>query len=286
MRSLFREPLVQFLVFGDLLFLYFEWSGRFAGPGSSRIAIGPGQVEHLASSFALTWPRPPTEDELKGLVDDYVKEEIATREALAMGLDHDDAILRRRLRQKLEFLVEDAVDQVPPSDGELQAWLDEHPESFGVEPKVSLRQVYVSGDRQSASADAGKLLARLSAEGADARIDELGDRSMLPREMPLGPLSEVARAFGTEFSQEVLRIEPGEWTGPLESPYGLHLVLVLAREEKAMPQLSDVRPLVEREVAAAARKKQLEALYERLLEKYTVTIEMPKEEKPAAEASQ
>lgn len=281
MRSVFREPLVHFLLFGALLFLFFEWSGGGTGPGSSHITIGPGQIEHLASSFDLVWQRPPTGDELKGLIDDYVKEEIATREALAMGLDRDDTILRRRLRQKLEFLVEDAVDQVPPSEAELQAWLDMHPDAFGAEPKVSLRQVYCSADKQAASDDAARLLARLRAAGADAVIDELGDPSMLPREMPLGPLSEVARAFGGEFAEEVMRLEPGEWTGPLKSPYGLHLVLVLEREAAAPPQLSDVRPLVEREVIAARRRAQLDGLYERLLEKYTVTIEMPKEEKPA-----
>jgi parvulin-like peptidyl-prolyl isomerase len=146
--------------------------------------------------------------------------------------------------------------------------------------------VYLSGDRQDAFADAEKLLARLQAEGADARTDELGDPSMLAREMPLGPLSEVSRAFGTEFAEKVMRLEPGEWTDPVNSPYGLHLVLVLEREEAKPLQLSDVRPVVERELIAAKRRAQLDALYQRLLEKYAVTVEMPKkEEKPPTEAS-
>jgi parvulin-like peptidyl-prolyl isomerase len=282
MKSLLREPLVHFLSLGALLFLYFEWSGGGAGPGSNRIVIGPGQVEHLASSFNFVWQRPPTEGELKGLLDDYVKEEIATREAMAMGLDRDDAVLRRRLRQKLEFLVEDAAS---PSEEELQAWLDEHPETFRTEPRVSLRQVFVNGEKASASADAERLLARLRVAGPRAGIENLGDASLLPREVPMGPLGEVSRAFGTEFAEEVLDLEPGAWTGPVKTPYGLHLVLVLEREEAKSPELADVRPLVEREVVSAKRRAQLEAMYEKLLEKYSVSIEMPKEEERAAEGS-
>jgi hypothetical protein len=287
MKAFLREPLVQFLLLGALLFVYFEWKGGGSGPGSTRIAITPGLVEHLASGFAKTWQRPPTDAELKGLIDEHVKEEIATREATAMGLDRDDTIIRRRLRQKMEFLVEDAVDQVPPTDAELQAWLDTHKDAFRSEPRVALRQVYVSSERRGASAraDAEKLLARLRASGADAKTDTLGDASMLPRELPLGPLSEVSRAFGSEFAAKIDALAPGQWSGPIESPYGLHLVLVSERVAAARPALAEVRPLVERELLAERRRTQLQALYERLLQKYTVSIEMPKEpEKKQAEA--
>ena len=279
MRRFVREPLVQFLVLGALLFAYFEWKGGGSGPGSTRITITPGLVEHLASGFARTWQRPPTDAELKGLVDEYVKEEIATREAVAMGLDRDDTIIRRRLRQKLEFLIEDEVGQMAPTDAELQAWLEQHADSFRAEPRVSLRQVYVSTERRGVAARAGaeKLLARVKAAGAGAKIDALGDPSLLPRELPLGPISEVTRTFGAEFAGRIDSIPTGQWTGPVESTYGLHLVLIPARVAASQPTLADVRPLVEREFLAERRKAQLQALYERLLRKYTVAIEMPKE---------
>jgi len=287
--KLLREPLVQFLLLGGFLFLYFEWMGGGSGPGSTRISITPGLVEHLASGFTRTWQRPPTDAEIKGLIDEYVKEEIATREATAMGLDRDDTIIRRRLRQKMEFLVEDALDQAPPSDAELQAWLGQHPEAFRAEPQVALRQVYVSAERHGVSArpEADRLLARLRNAGPDARSDTLGDASLLPSELPLGPLSEVTRAFGTEFANTIDAIPPGQWTGPVQSPYGLHLVLVLERVAPASPTLAEIRPLIERELLAERRKTQLQALYERLLAKYTVAIEMPKDEavgKPASTA--
>ncbi len=285
LKRLLREPLLQFLVLGSLLFLYFEWGG--SGPGSTRIVVTPGLVQHLASGFARTWQRPPTDEELKGLVDDYVKEEIATREAAAMGLDRDDAVVRRRLRQKLEFLVEDAVEEAPVTDAKLQAWLDEHPDAFRAESRVALRQVYLSRDRRGASAraEAERLLTRLRVAGPGARIEALGDPSMLPRELPTGPLSEVARAFGTDFAGRIDALEPGEWAGPVESPYGLHLVLVEERVAPSAPALAEVRSVVERELLAERRRTRLQALYERLLGKYAVTIEMPKPEKTAASSA-
>jgi hypothetical protein len=277
LRAILREPLVHFVALGALLFGLFEWRGGASGPGGSRIAVTPGLVHHLASGFARTWQRPPDERELKGLIDDYVKEEIATREALAAGLDRDDTIIRRRLRQKLEFIVQDAVDQAPPTDAELAAWLRAHAVSFTGESYISLRQVYLSPARRGerAGADAARLLARLQASGRDAAIEELGDSSMLPAELPLGPQGEVARVFGTEFARQVEAIEPGHWAGPVQSTYGLHLVLVRERAAPAVPPLAEIRPAVTRELMAERRQAQLEALYERLLQKYTVTIDRP-----------
>jgi hypothetical protein len=186
-ETLLRQPLNDSLLLGEPPFLFFEWRGS-GGPTSSRIAITPGLVEHLASGFGRTWQRPPTDAELKGLIDDYVKEEIATREAVAMGLDRDDTIIRRRLRQKLEFLVEDAASSAPPTDAQLEAWLEKHPQSFRAEPQLAFRQVYVSPERRGASAtkDAEKLLARLRAKGKDAttragrRVDAAGGAGARP----------------------------------------------------------------------------------------------------------
>ncbi len=274
-----REPLVHFLVLGALLFAWYEWRGGAPGPGSSRITVTPGLVAHLASGFARTWQRPPTDTELKSLIDDYVKEEIATREALAMGLDRDDTILRRRLRQKLEFLVEDPAGGAAPTDAELEAWLRAHPDAVPAEPRIALRQVFVNAQRRGAGArpEAERLLAQLAAAGPGARTDALGDPTMLPGELPPGARSEVERVFGQEFAAGVERLQPGRWAGPIASGYGLHLVLVTSRDEAAAPALSDVRPAVEREILAERRRRQLETMYEALLRKYTVVIDMPDE---------
>jgi parvulin-like peptidyl-prolyl isomerase len=286
-RSALREPLLHFFLIGLLLFLYEGWRGG-SGAGSTRITISSGLVQHLASGFARTWQRPPTDDELKGLVDEHVKEEIAAREAAAMGLDRDDTIIRRRLRQKLEFLVEDEADQAPATDAELQSWLDAHPDAFPSEPTLGLRQVYLSREKRGADAraHAERLLARLRAAGPGAATEALGDESMLPAELPPGPLSEVSRAFGAEFAARVNTLAPGRWEGPLESPYGLHLVLVTEKAAAERPALAEIRPQVDRELQAERRRARLQAHYERLLEKYSVSIEMPKRADSPQAASQ
>lgn len=278
-RSVLREPLVHFVVLGGLLFAWFAWSGGGSGPGSTRIEVTPGLVKHLVLGYARTWQRPPTDAELKGLIDEHVKEEIAVREATAMGLDRDDTIIRRRLRQKFEFLVEDPATRAAPTDAELQEWLDRHPEASSTEPQVALRQVFVSTERRgaAASSEAGRLLATLRAGGPGAEIGAMGDASLLPGELPLGPLSEVARTFGSDFAERIEAIEPGRWTGPVESSYGLHLILVTERRAPSKATLAEVRPLVEREFEAERRRARLEAHYRTLLENYTVVIDLPEE---------
>jgi hypothetical protein len=280
LRRLLREPLTQFLLIGAGLFLFFQWTGGSGGRDSSRIVIGPGQVEHLATGFARTWRRPPSQAELKGLIDDYVREEIATREARAMGLDREDTVIRRRLRQKLEFLVEDAAEAIPPTDEELQEWLDSHPRDYRREPQVAFRQVFLSPDRrgEAVEADAVDLLKRLRPLGAGADIDSLGDSIMLPAELELAPLSVASRTFGNDFAARLAELRPGEWAGPVRSGYGLHLVYVRERVEGREATLDDVRDEVARDLLTSRRKQQLETMYERLLEKYEVVIDMPEEE--------
>jgi hypothetical protein len=269
-----REPLVHFLAIGALLFLAFNWRGG-GSAGSNRIVITPGQIDSMVASFIRVWQRPPTEQELKGLVDDHVREEMATREAMSLGLDRDDTVIRRRLRQKLEFLAEDTVDATPPTEAQLQAWLEKHPDAFRTEPQLAFRQVYLSPDRRGASvdADARRILAQLSAAGPAAAIDNAGDALMLPREVERSSRTDIARQFGEEFADAVLKVEPEKWIGPIRSGYGLHLVFVRERMDGRLPTLAEVRPVVEREFISDRRKRELDALYERLLTRYRVMVE-------------
>jgi PPIC-type PPIASE domain len=268
-----REPLVHFLAIGALLFFLFEWRG--SGPASRRIVITPGQVDSLAAGFARTWQRSPTDEELKGLIDEYVREEIATREAIAAGLDRDDTIIRRRLRQKMEFLAEDTIDTSPPTDVELRTWLEAHPDVYRPESEVAFRQVMLSPDRrgEALDQDARAMLAQLSTAGGDARIDALGDARLLPSEVDRAPRSDVVRLFGEAFADELLRAQPGRWVGPIGSGYGVHLVFVRERREGQMPSLDDVRQQVERDFMVERRRRELEATYERHLDRYQVVIE-------------
>jgi uncharacterized coiled-coil protein SlyX len=286
LASWLREPLLQFLVIGALLFLAFQWWGG-GGSASSRIVITPGEIDSIVTGFTRTWQRPPTEQELKAQLDERVREEIAAREATAMGLDRDDTIIRRRLRQKFEFLTESGLDARAPTDAQLQAWLAAHSDLFRSEPELAFRQVYLSPERRGArlESDAHELLAQLSKSGPDVEIDKLGDTLMLPQELGRTTQAEVARTFGDGFAEAILKVEPGRWVGPVRSGYGLHLVLVREREAARNPTLAEVRPQVEREFTADRQRRELDALYARLLQRYQVMIEKRPEIPPAAVAN-
>jgi hypothetical protein len=272
MKNLLREPLVHFLALGALLFALFAWKGGGAAAGSERVVVRAAQVDQLAAGFARTWQRRPTDAELKGLVDDFVRDEVAAREAVALGLDKDDEVVRRRLRQKLELLSEDEGAPAP-TDAELEAWLGAHPNTFAQEPRLAFRQVLLSATKRGAAAreDAEALLARL--KGKPASADAAGDASLLPAEQPSASVSEVGRVFGEDFARAAMALEPGAWAGPIASPFGFHVVFVKRRDVPAAPGLADIRPLVEREVLAERKKRRLDAMYAKLLAKYDVKVE-------------
>jgi hypothetical protein len=275
LSSMVREPPLHFLLIGAAMFLYFRWSGGGAGPASTRIVLGSAQLASIAAGYARTWQRPPSEAELKALIDDWVREEISVREATAAGLDRDDTVLRRRLRQKFEFLVEEVNEAARPTDAELQAWLASHASEFRADPHISFRQVFLSPARRGTSVgkDARQLLALLRSAGAAVRTDNFGDSSMLPQEFELISLRDIGRTFGEGFAARVGAVDAGTWTGPIESAYGLHLVFVRDRVEGETPDLASIRPAVERELMVERRQRHLKATYDRLLEKYTVDVE-------------
>jgi len=280
MKRFLREPLVHFLAIGAALFLFFAWRGG-SGSSSGRIVVTRARLESLAAGFARTWQRPPTAVELKGLVDGYVREEIAVREAMATGLDRDDTIIRRRLKQKVDFLAEDRIDSAPPTDADLAAWLSAHPDLYRAEERVSFRQVCLTPEKRggpaAAEAEAKRLAAALEKKGSGA--EAAGDSLLLPPDMPLAPKGEIARAFGSEFADAVVKIEPGHWTAPVPSGFGVHAVLVLERTAGRAPALADVRTAVERDYTADRRTREIDALYARLLAKSTVVIETAPEKK-------
>ena len=278
MKRILKEPLLHFLLLGAGLFLAY---GMLAKPGRDRapgqIVVTAGKIEHLATGFAKTWQRPPTDAELKGLVDDWVREEIATREAIAMGLDQDDTVIRRRLRQKLEFVSDDIAAQTEPTDADLNAYLQAHPDMFRVEPRFTFSQVYLNpaqhGD--NLARDSAQLLAQLSHAGNQADLATLGDSFLLEHDYTAVPAGEIAKQFGDEFSAKLGGLPTGAWQGPIESGYGVHLVLIRERTAGRLPALAEVRAAVRREWDNARRLEGNAKFYQELFKRYTVTIEQP-----------
>jgi hypothetical protein len=268
---------VHFFVLGAALFGLFALVGRPSGERQERIVVTSGQIENLGATFGRTWQRPPTPLELDALIEDHVRDEVYAREAAALGLERDDVVVRRRLRQKMEFLTEEAAEAAPPTDEELAAFLAAHADAYRVEPRLAFRQVYLSRDRRGdgVEADARAALARLEAQGGDADISTMGDPLLLPADVALSSRSDIARQFGEPFTARLLEAAPGRWVGPIESGYGLHLVYVQRREEGRPPALNEVRDAVRRDWQLARRKEALENAYRALRDRYVVTIERP-----------
>lgn len=275
MSKWLKEPLIHFLLLGAVIFFAY---GLVAEKGSAQneIFISRGQQENLVNTFSRTWQRLPTAAEYQGLLKDYIRQEIAYRQSREMGLDQDDIVIRRRLRQKMEMLAEDVAGLVPPTEEDLQAYLDANTESFMIEPRMTLQQVYFSTDRRGelAAADALEALQSISGQGAMANMDTLGDPLPLPAVLDDAGESEIARLFGSVFVEGLRGVETGSWTGPVASGFGLHLVLVTDRVDGRAPVLDEVRPEVQRELMSQRRQDSVDGLYEKLAENYSIEIEL------------
>jgi len=274
LKRLLKEPLFHFFLLALLIFAAYGVVGPTGAGKPDSIVVTAPKIEQMAVIFAKTWQRPPTAQELKGLIDDYVKDEIYTREALALGLDKDDTVIRRRLRQKMEFMNDTNVDALVPTDAELETYLKAHAAAFAVDPMTAFQQVFLNpqlhGDK--VEQDAATILAALQATPpADAAT--LGDATLLPSELPLTTKPTISQTFGQEFADALDKAAPDQWTGPIVSGYGLHIVQVSKREAGRIPVLGEVREAVKREWTNDRRTELEEARFNDLLKRYRVTIE-------------
>jgi hypothetical protein len=280
---LLREPLLQFLALGAMLFALHGLAGKRNAEVPEKIVVSASRIANLGEGFARTWRRPPSEQELQGLIDDYVRDEVFYREGRAAGLDRDDVIIHRRVRQKMEFLAEEM--SVPePSDEQLAAYLASNPERFRAEDQITFHQVFLSATRrantlESDSKQVGSVLAR-----ADGAVDAtaLGDPFLLGDEFRSVSPSKVTSIFGEDFSKRIAAMETGCWQGPVSSGFGQHFVFVSERVSGGLPPLDDVRPAVRREWANARRLEAEQKLYASLRGRYEIVVEAPVAAKAAS----
>ena len=275
--KLLREPLFHFVLLGTGIFVLFAFVGESDLDQPDKIVVNASQIERLAAGWKKTRMRPPTMVELEGLIEDFIREEIYYRQALSMKLDRDDTIVRRRLRQKMEFLTQDLAALVDPSESELQAYLEENEDSFRLGSRIGFKHIYFNRDQRGsrAEADAVHLLARLRGAGAKVDVTTLGDPLPLPNHFESTPERRVTKLFGRDFTAQLLSLKPGAWQGPVTSGYGLHLVFIRERTKPKTPALAEVRDEVMREWREARRRATNEEFYQKLRERYTVLVERP-----------
>jgi hypothetical protein len=275
MKRVLREPLLHFLLLGTAIFAAYGLVSKPRSDEPGKIVISAGQVAAMAEGFTRTWRRPPTRVEIEGLIRDQVQEEVYCREAMALGLDKEDTIIRRRLRQKMEFVSDDVAALAEPTDDELSAFLKSHADTFRVQREFTFSHVYLNLERhgENLARDTAQLLARLQQAGDKADISELGDSFLFEHKFQSLPASEIVKQFGEKFAAKLGELSLGQWHGPVESGYGVHLVWINERTEGRLPALAEVRDAVRREWGTARRLESNEKFYQELLKRYTVTIE-------------
>ena len=275
--------MLHFVLLGAALFGLFSLIDKKDADAPTKVFISTSRVATLADGFARTWRRPPTDQELQGLVEDYIRDEIFYREGRAAGLDRDDFVIRRRVRQKMEFLAEDMA-AAEPSDEQLAAYLASNPERFRTEDRLTFHHVFLSATRRGSAldGDAKQIADTLARTSAPVDTSTIGDPFLLGEEFREMSQSDVARTFGEGFAKQLSAVEPGRWQGPIPSSFGVHFVILDERAKGSLPPLDTVRETVQREWLNARRIETEQKLYRSLRDRYQIVVETP----PKAAASE
>jgi len=275
--KLLREPLVHFLVIGAAIFVLFGLMGQQDVEEKERaITITSGEINWLTDAWQKRWNRPPTAEERDGLIQQYLREMILYREAVAMGLDKDDTVIRRRLAQKLEFLSQDLITPQPPSEDELQSYFEAYIDRYQAPDLITLTHVFIDPDKRGNQTlvDAEvikKQLQALKEPPQDAR--SYGDPFMLQSYYPERSEDELLKLFGSGFARSVFELAPQQWHGPVLSGYGTHLVYVHDHQKAQPPVFADVKEQVRLEWESDKRKQLNEQFVASMIARYDVTIE-------------
>jgi peptidyl-prolyl cis-trans isomerase C len=281
-----REPLVQFLLIGVALFLI---SGALNRGTSQRargydIALTMDDLRQVHNTFRAQWEREPSPEEMRGLVEQRIREEILYREALQLGLDKDDVIIRRRLTQKMQFLSEDVSAAYEPKSEELKLWYENNSQRFSLPATISFRHLYFSPDRRGRNARqaAVNTLAKIASQPEDSNAGDLADPFMFQNYYRGRSADQLTKVFGTSFAQAVLQLKPGSWQGPIESGYGWHLIWIESITPGRIPNFEEVERDVKTAWLADQKAQQWQKAYDKMRTKYQVLLPEPPAEPSSA----
>jgi len=279
-RRWLREPLIHFLLIGAVLFAvdHYVQPMQGAAPASKQIQLSLDDLRQLVMLFQSQWRREPTTQELQQLVENRVQEEILYREALAMGLDKDDTIVKRRMAQKLQFLAEDVAAAREPTTAELKGWFEKNKAIFAQSSRVSFRHLYFSPDRRGERAreDAVKALPKLVGQAQDAKLAaSLADPFMFQDYYRDRAPDYLGKEFGPQFAQAVVKLEPGSWQGPIQSGFGWHLVFVDTVIPGRVPSFEEIESDVKTAWLGEQKTLAWQKAYKAMRAKYTVLLPAP-----------
>ena len=272
-----REPLVQFLFLGGLIyFAYALFSPETEEDTSKNIVVNKSKIEWMQGSWKKRWNRLPTQEELDGVIEQYVKEVILYNEAIKMGLDKDDGVIRRRLAQKVEFLAKDLVVFTPPTEEDLKKYYDEHQDKYTPDAAYSFIQIYFNPNKRGNETlnDANKAKEILNKEESNIQdFTRFGDNSMIDSYFESNSELEIRKSFGTGFAQELVKLELGKWHGTILSGYGVHLVYLKETVTPPVTSFRKIKDVVIQDWTSERQEKLNEDFYAALKEAYTIVVE-------------
>lgn len=273
-KRLLQEPILHFLLIGTLLFVVY---GKLSAPENptANIVVSAALIDEIAREHEARWFRQPTDQEIAGLIDSYVLDEILYREGMALGLDRDDPVIKRRIRQKFDVMMEEQSASEVPTDADLAAYLTKNAARFLAPGAVSFEQILFENSTSTADLERKVAAAKIAlANGSDpAKLDQV---SILPTALDNTALDLITRDFGAGFVKQIETVPLAQWSGPVTSSFGVHLIRVTARTPAALPPLEDIRRGVAREWENERRTSSRTQSYEKLRSNYTVVIEAKK----------
>jgi len=284
-KRLLSEPLLHFIVIGAALFVGYAYLKPDAGVDSPRqIALSLDELRTMTAYFESQWHRPPTPQEFQALVEDKIKEEVLYREGLAMGLDKEDTIVKRRMAQKVQFLAEDVAAAHEPSTAELKAWFEKNTDKFALPGRYSFRHIYFSPDKRAkAHNDATEALAKIGGEPEDSPlIPSIADRFMFQDYYRDRTPGAIAKELGPQFAVALEKLKPGSWQGPIESGYGWHLVFVDTVIPGRVPAFEEVESEVKTAWLGNQKALAWDKAYKEMRAKYTVLLPSPPDKQTAS----
>lgn len=290
MKRLLREPLLHFLLIGAALFgvYHYKQPSRSAGPSSKQIQLSLDELAQLTVLFQSQWRRDPTAEEFNRIVEQKVQSEVLYREALAMGLDQNDEIVKRRMAQKMQFLAEDVAAAHEPNTAELQSWFGKNADKFALPRRISFRHLYFSPDKRGTRVrdDAAEVLAQLTGQTQDVKLPESSADAFMFQEYYRDRAPDyLGKEFGPQFAQSVEKLPAGSWQGPIQSGYGWHLVFVDTAIPGRIPDFEEIASEVKTAWLAEQKAVGWDKAYKEMRAKYTVLLPVPSAQETARAAA-
>lgn len=272
--KILHEPLLHFLIIGGALFMIFEFSASTQNHTSQKIEVNLAIQKNLKQQFQRTWKRPPNEIEEKKLIEHFIREEVFYREAIELGLDKNDTVIRQRLRQKLEFFSQS--ENAALNDDLLQRYFIKNSTNYFIDEKRAFKQFFIGENRSEQYIS--DIADKLKTGNPETMTPELAGKSILPAILPLSNEGEIAQVFGKDFSKKIMQLNNEQWYGPIDSHLGSHFVALTDIQKGYLPELSSVSKRVENDWRYNLEFEDKELQFQRYLTNYDVVITTNEEE--------